>query len=72
MNTTARDDLPDQPQELEKLARHLGFASGADLVSQCREYMRRNRELFGRVCPAGSAGAFSRRRLRRCSRQRRG
>jgi glutamate-ammonia-ligase adenylyltransferase len=46
MNTTARDDLPDQPQELEKLARGLGFTAAADLVSQCREFMRRNRELF--------------------------
>ena len=48
MNTTARDDLPDQPQELEKLARHLGFASGEALVSRCRETMRHNRELFDR------------------------
>lgn len=52
MNTTARDDLPDSPGELDKLARGLGYADGESLVTECRRYTERNRECFERAFAA--------------------
>ncbi|MGD9720821.1 MAG: bifunctional [glutamate--ammonia ligase]-adenylyl-L-tyrosine phosphorylase/[glutamate--ammonia-ligase] adenylyltransferase [Pirellulales bacterium] len=37
MSTTARDDLPDEPRELAKLAGLLGYASSDSLWSDCRQ-----------------------------------
>ncbi|MCE9545640.1 MAG: bifunctional [glutamate--ammonia ligase]-adenylyl-L-tyrosine phosphorylase/[glutamate--ammonia-ligase] adenylyltransferase, partial [Planctomycetia bacterium] len=55
MHTTARDDLPDDPQELEKLARALGRPSGEALLEECHVLTRRNRELFERYCEQAAA-----------------
>ena len=46
MNSTARDDLPDEPVELAKLARQLGYAGGDALLADCREATHATRELF--------------------------
>jgi len=46
MNSTARDDLPEDPVELAKLARQLGYSSGAALLAECREATHATRELF--------------------------
>lgn len=46
MNATARDDLPENPHDLTRLARQLGFGGGATLLAECRALMRQNRECF--------------------------
>jgi glutamate-ammonia-ligase adenylyltransferase len=46
MNTTARDDLPEDPIELAKLAHGLGFADAQALLAQCEDFAARNREAF--------------------------
>ena len=50
MSTTARDDLPDDPRELAKLAGLLGYSGGEQLWNDCRtttaEIRRRCERLF--------------------------
>jgi glutamate-ammonia-ligase adenylyltransferase len=50
MSTTARDDLPDDPRELAKLAGLLGYSSREGLLDDCRRYTaetrRRTERLF--------------------------
>src|SRR5262249_32276541 len=38
MSTTARDDLPDEPRELAKLAGLLGYANADGLLADCQRY----------------------------------
>lgn len=49
MNTTARDDLPDEPAELDKLARVLGYESGDGLTVDFEACTRRTRAGFDRL-----------------------
>ena len=49
MNTTARHDLPNDENELDKLAYLFGATSGAALAEQCRQCMHENRECFDRL-----------------------
>ena len=49
MNTTARDDLPDDSAELDKLARVLGYESGEALSLDFDAYARRTRDAFDRL-----------------------
>ncbi|HEX3658281.1 MAG TPA: bifunctional [glutamate--ammonia ligase]-adenylyl-L-tyrosine phosphorylase/[glutamate--ammonia-ligase] adenylyltransferase [Pirellulales bacterium] len=46
MSTTARDDLPDSPVELSKLAHALGYSDPQPLVERTDEYRQRNRARF--------------------------
>jgi [glutamine synthetase] adenylyltransferase / [glutamine synthetase]-adenylyl-L-tyrosine phosphorylase len=46
MNTTARDDLPDEPAELVKLARMTGHADPAALLAEIERYTTVNRQRF--------------------------
>ena len=54
MNTTSRDDLPDEPIELSKLARRLGFAEPAALLERCQAFAQGNHERFERLLSAES------------------
>jgi glutamate-ammonia-ligase adenylyltransferase len=54
MNTTSRDDLPDEPIELSKLARRLGFAEPAALLEHCQAFAHGNQERFERLLSAES------------------
>jgi len=49
MSTTARDDLPDEPRELAKLAGLLGYTSGASLLADCQRYTAENRRRCERL-----------------------
>jgi len=49
MCTTARDDLPDEPRELAKLARLLGYTSAGGLLADCRRYTAENRRRAERI-----------------------
>jgi [glutamine synthetase] adenylyltransferase / [glutamine synthetase]-adenylyl-L-tyrosine phosphorylase len=49
MSTTARDDLPDEPRELAKLAGLLGYASAPALLADCARYTAENRRRCERV-----------------------
>ncbi len=53
MSTTVRDDLPDEPRELAKLAGLLGYTGPEGLMYDCRRYTTENRRraerLFGGV-----------------------
>ena len=53
MSTTARDDLPDDPRELAKLAGLLRYASPESLLADCQrataEIRRRTERLFETV-----------------------
>ncbi len=55
MNSTARDQLPDDPTELAKLAQLLRAASPSDLLSQFDHYTRETRRRFDRLFDAESA-----------------
>ena len=50
--------LPDDPIELAKLARALGYSDGAELQAESRHYLRRNRERFDALI-AAEAGTVS-------------
>jgi len=43
------NEYPDDPQELEKLARRMGFASGAEFHQALSEHARNVREAFERL-----------------------
>ena len=47
--TRSRDDLPDDPRELAKLAGLLGYASADNLLFDCDHYTRENRQRFERL-----------------------
>ncbi len=49
MSTTARDDLPDEPRELAKLAGLLGYTSAEALLADCRRYTAENRRRCERL-----------------------
>ncbi|REK06792.1 MAG: bifunctional [glutamate--ammonia ligase]-adenylyl-L-tyrosine phosphorylase/[glutamate--ammonia-ligase] adenylyltransferase [Planctomycetota bacterium] len=49
MNTTARDVLPDDPRELAKLAKLLGYASAEALTGDCQRYTSENRRRAERI-----------------------
>ncbi|MEX2561018.1 MAG: hypothetical protein WD403_13940, partial [Pirellulales bacterium] len=46
MNTTSRNDLPDDRLELAKLARAMDYADEAQLLAAVRDVTRQNRERF--------------------------
>ncbi len=52
MSTTARDDLPDDPRELAKLAGLLGYASSTELLDDCKRYTMENRRRAERLFSA--------------------
>ncbi len=52
MNTTARHDLPEDETELRKLAFLIRYRGPGELVRDCRDYRRKNREVFHRVFDA--------------------
>ena len=43
---TSRNDLPEDPQELNKLARRLGYPDGPALLVACSHHTTRTRDLF--------------------------
>ncbi|MBI3836334.1 MAG: bifunctional [glutamate--ammonia ligase]-adenylyl-L-tyrosine phosphorylase/[glutamate--ammonia-ligase] adenylyltransferase [Planctomycetia bacterium] len=49
MSTTARDDLPDDPRELVKLARLLGYTSASGLLADCQRTTAENRRRAERI-----------------------
>jgi [glutamine synthetase] adenylyltransferase / [glutamine synthetase]-adenylyl-L-tyrosine phosphorylase len=49
MSTTARNDLPDDPRELAKLARLLGYTSAESLLADCQNYTAENRRRCERL-----------------------
>ena len=49
--------LPDDPLELAKLARALGYSDGGELQAECRRYLRRNRERFDALLMAEAHAA---------------
>ncbi|MBX3413201.1 MAG: hypothetical protein KF708_10975 [Pirellulales bacterium] len=52
MNTQARDDLPDEPAEMEKLARMTGFTSPEALRAEIERYTSANRQRFDQLFDA--------------------
>ncbi|HEX4147401.1 MAG TPA: glutamate-ammonia-ligase adenylyltransferase, partial [Pirellulales bacterium] len=52
MSTTARDDLPDNPVELAKLAHVLGYHDPQPLVEKTREFRKHNRQRFEAILAA--------------------
>lgn len=57
---TARDELPTDPKELGKLARQLGYGSGADLLAKYRETTSQNRRRFDLLTSAAAAASPAR------------
>ncbi len=49
MSTTARDDLPDEPRELAKLAGLLGYSGPEGLLADCQRYTKENRRRAERL-----------------------
>ena len=49
MNSTARDDLPQDPVEQAKLAKRQGAANAQALLEDCARYMSGNRTRFERI-----------------------
>jgi glutamate-ammonia-ligase adenylyltransferase len=43
------DTVPESPEEVEKLARRLGFESGGKLLAELDQHRTRTRELYGRL-----------------------
>jgi glutamate-ammonia-ligase adenylyltransferase len=54
MNATARDDLPDDPVELAKLARQLGYAESQSLLADCERVSLETRARFDRLFDAAA------------------
>jgi len=59
MSTTARNDLPDEPRELAKLAVLLGYNSPEGLLADCRRYTTENRRRAQRLFEKASSGSPS-------------
>jgi glutamate-ammonia-ligase adenylyltransferase len=55
MNTVARHDLPEDRQELAKLAYLLGDLDGQQVYRDCRHYMDENRAAFNRIFDEAAA-----------------
>jgi [glutamine synthetase] adenylyltransferase / [glutamine synthetase]-adenylyl-L-tyrosine phosphorylase len=49
MSTTARDDLPEEPRELAKLAGLLGYTTAGGLLTDCQRYTTENRRRTERL-----------------------
>jgi glutamate-ammonia-ligase adenylyltransferase len=49
MSTTARDNLPDEPRELLKLAKLLGYEGTEGLMADCQRYTSENRHRAERI-----------------------
>jgi glutamine synthetase adenylyltransferase len=49
MSTTARDDLPEEPRELAKLAGLLGYSNAEGLLADCARYTAENRRRAERL-----------------------
>lgn len=49
MNTTARDELPDEPAELDKLAKVLGYSDGEAFAAHVKQQTHGIRERFERI-----------------------
>jgi glutamate-ammonia-ligase adenylyltransferase len=49
MSTTARDNLPDEPRELTKLAKLVGYEGTEGLMSDCQRYTAENRRRAERI-----------------------
>ena len=49
MSTTARNDLPDEPRELARLARLLGYANAEALLADCQRTTAENRRRCERI-----------------------
>jgi len=49
MSTTTRNDLPDEPRELARLARLLGYASAEALLADCQRTTAENRRRCERI-----------------------
>lgn len=57
MNTTSRHDVPQDAQELNKLAFLLGHDNPDSLLAQCREYRQGNRRRFEEIFRAACSPA---------------
>lgn len=49
LNTTARHDLPDNPNELRRLAYLLNYSGSETLEADCQRYLEENRRVFDRL-----------------------
>ncbi|MBX7167292.1 MAG: bifunctional [glutamate--ammonia ligase]-adenylyl-L-tyrosine phosphorylase/[glutamate--ammonia-ligase] adenylyltransferase [Pirellulales bacterium] len=49
MNSAAHHDVPDDPIELDKLARPLGYSAGQELLADFWKYTEQNRQRFERL-----------------------
>ncbi len=56
MNTTARHDLPEDPEEQVKLARLLGYPDREKLLIDCQKLTQENRARFDRIFAREGAG----------------
>ena len=54
LSTTARDVLPEEPRELAKLAKLVGYESADALLADTQQYTRENRRRFERLFEAAS------------------
>ena len=52
MSSTARDNLPEEPRELAKLAGLLHYASPEKLLADCQHFTSENRARFQRIFAA--------------------
>jgi glutamate-ammonia-ligase adenylyltransferase len=55
MNPTARDELPEDRRELDKLARVIGYEDGESLLNEMEKFTVRIRERFDRLFDAETA-----------------
>jgi glutamate-ammonia-ligase adenylyltransferase len=55
LHSTARDELPDDPEELRKLASALHYGSANELLLTCEELRQGNRRLLERYCEQSAA-----------------
>ena len=56
LNTSARHDLPADPQQLSQLALLLGHSNPSRLHDQCQSFMVENRALFDELVAPGDGG----------------
>jgi glutamate-ammonia-ligase adenylyltransferase len=59
MSTTARDSLPDDPAELARLARVLGFANEHALLAEVHRFTSQNRARFEQIFAANAESAVA-------------
>jgi glutamine synthetase adenylyltransferase len=46
MSSVTHDELPQDPNELRKLAHYMGFAADETFAMTCHEHLRKTREVF--------------------------